>query len=57
MGAIQSFIMLREYGFNISVYESNEHIFLPDGQVAFMRDQSKLIEAHPIHEFPFENYF
>jgi hypothetical protein len=57
MAAIQSFVLLREYGFHISVYESNEHVVLPDGQVAFMRDKAKMLESHEMHEFPFENHF
>lgn len=57
MGAIQSFVLLREYGFHISVYESTEHIVLPDGQVAFIKDKSTQVETHQMHEFPFENYF
>lgn len=57
MGSIQRFVLLREYGFHISVYDSNEHIVLPDGQVAFDKEKSERIETHPMHEFPFENYF
>lgn len=57
MAAIQSFVLLREYGFHISVYDSNEHIVLPDGQVAFDLDKATKVESHQMHEFPFENYF
>lgn len=55
--AIQSYVLLREYGFHIAVYDSNEHIVLPDGQVAFIREKATKINSYPIHEFPFENYF
>ncbi|HEX9136130.1 MAG TPA: hypothetical protein VF905_04185 [Nitrospirota bacterium] len=57
MAAIQSFVLLREYGFHIAVYDSNEHIVLPDGQVAFIKDKAVMVESHEMHEFPFENYF
>ena len=57
MGAIERFILLREYGFHFSVYESHEHIILPDGQVAFIKEKAIRLESYPVHEFPFENYF
>lgn len=57
MGNIERFILLRECGFNFSVYESHYHIVLPDGQVAFSKEKATLLETHPVAEFPFENYF
>lgn len=48
--------MLKENGFHVSIYESDEHIVMPDGQVAFKFHQSELIETYPIHLFPFELY-
>lgn len=57
MGAIQSVVLLREMGFNISVYESHEHVVLPDGQVAFTKSKAIRLETYPIHLFPFEEYF
>lgn len=57
MEAVQSLVMLREYGFHISVYDSNEHIVLPDGQVAFIKDKSVREATYPICDFPFEDHF
>jgi hypothetical protein len=57
MGSIQRFVLLREYGFHISVYESKEHIVLPDGQVAFIHEKAAKLCSHEMHLFPFEEYF
>lgn len=57
MRNVQRFVLLREYGFHFSVYESNEYLILPDGQVAFIMEKSKRLLTTPVHEFPFENYF
>lgn len=57
MASIERFVLLREYGFHIAVYESNEHIVLPDGQVAFIMEKANKLSSHEIHEFPFEEYF
>lgn len=57
MAAIDRFIVLRELGFYFQEWESSEHKVLPDGQVAFFREKSKLIGEWPCHEFPFDNYF
>jgi hypothetical protein len=57
MAAIQSYVLLREYGFHIAVYDSNEHIVLPDGQVAFIMEKATKLASHELHDFPFEEYF
>lgn len=57
MSAVKSLVMLREYGFHFAIYDSHEHVVLPDGQVAFIKDQAVRVETYPVHEFPFENYF
>lgn len=57
MWAVQNSVLLREYGFHFSVYESNEHLVLPDGQVAFVKDKAKMLASYQIHEFPFDDYF
>lgn len=54
--AVNSLVMLREYGFHIAIYDSEEHVVLPDGQVAFIKDKAVKVESYEIHEFPFENY-
>lgn len=56
MEAVQSMVLLREYGFHISIYNSTEHIVLPDGQVAFIKDKSVRESTYEICEFPFEEY-
>jgi hypothetical protein len=54
--AVNSLVALREHGFHIAIYDSEEHIVYPDGQVAMAKDKATLVESHEIHEFPFENY-
>ncbi|BAQ02629.2 hypothetical protein [Ralstonia phage RSL2] len=54
--AVNSLVLLRELGFHIAIYDSEEHIVYPDGQVAIVKDKATLVESHEIHEFPFENY-
>jgi hypothetical protein len=56
LAAIQRFALLREYGFHFAIYESNEHVILPDGQVGFIKDKATKLESWPVHEFPFDNY-
>jgi hypothetical protein len=56
MRAVRSLVSLRQYGFHIQALESKEHIVLPDGQVAFIKDKSTVSVSLPIHEFPFEDY-
>lgn len=57
MSAVHSLVILREYGFHFTIYDSNEHVVLPDGQVAFVKDKAKKIASYPVHEFPFDDYF
>ena len=54
--AVQSLVLLRELGFHITVYESNEHVVLPDGQVAFIKEKSVQLRSNEIHEFPYDDY-
>ncbi len=56
-GAVTSLVLLRECGFHIQVWESQEHVVLPDGQVAFTKSKARLVRADLVHEFPFEDYF
>lgn len=55
-GAVQKTVLLRELGFHIQVWESQEHVVLPDGQVAFTKSKAKLVRSDEIHEFPFEEF-
>ncbi|MGE8452778.1 MAG: hypothetical protein ACN6OP_19590 [Pseudomonadales bacterium] len=57
LGAVARMVLLREYGFHIQVYESVEHVVLPDGQVAFRKEKARLVRADAPQDFPFEDYF
>lgn len=54
--SVNSLVLLRECGFHIAIYDSEEHVVLPDGQVGFIKDKATKISSHEIHEFPFEDY-
>lgn len=56
-GAVQKMVLLRELGFHIQVWESQEYVVLPDGQVAFTKSKAKLVRSDMVHEFPFEEFF
>jgi len=44
-------IYFREHGFVYREYEVQRHMFYRDGQVAFERDEAKLIQTYEIPEF------
>lgn len=57
MAAISSLVLLSEMNFHFAIYDSQEHVVLPDGQVAFVMSKATKVETYPVREFPFENYF
>lgn len=57
MRSIQKFMILRELDFRFTVYESNEHMIFPDGQVAFVKEKAVLKKTYLVSEFPYEEYF
>ena len=57
MRSIDRFMILRELEFRFTIYESNEHLIFPDGQVAFVKEKAVLKETYKVDEFPYEEFF